>query len=69
MLLNTSCRVMKRSLGPPRTISLLGMPLAMELATAAGRTAKPAIRAMMVSEVTIIREFLVRLSSLLRYEP
>ena len=66
MLENTSCRVMNRSLGPPRTMSPLAMPLAMELATAAGITARPASRAMMVSDTTMIREFLVRFSSLPR---
>ena len=60
MAWNTSCRVMNSRAGPcfpapspPR-------------AKAAGRTAIPARMATMVSETMIIREFLTRLSFLLR---
>ena len=66
MLAKTSCRVTKRSLGPFRAISLGARPLDRPLATAAGITAKPAIRATMVSATTISAEFLTRFSSLLR---
>ena len=69
MFANTSCSVTNRSFGPPRAISLTGIPLEMPLATAAGMTARPAISATIVSAMTMTAEFFTMFSFLLRYEP
>ena len=60
MALNTSWRVMNSSLGP--AFSAPDPPRA----KAAGRTAMPAIMATRVSEMMMRREFLTKLSFLLR---
>ena len=60
MALNTSCSVMNSSFGPLR------VALGPEMATAAGMTARPAIKATSVSENTIRAAFFTRFSFLLR---
>ena len=69
MLANTSCSVTNSSFGPPRAMSLSGVPFAMPLATAAGMTARPAISATIESAMTMRAEFLTMFSFLSRYEP
>ena len=63
---NTSCSVTNNSFGPLREISPYGIPFAIPFATAAGITAIPAIRAIVVSATTITIEFFFRFSYLLR---
>ena len=66
MALNTSCSVTNSRLGPLSLMSATFMPCWMPMATAAGITARPAIRATRVSEKTMTTEFFTRFSCLLR---